>query len=320
MSFKEVIGHTSAVQILQNALKEKRLGLTYLFFGPGGLGKSFLAKQFAKSLNCLAQDTDCCDSCPSCLRSDKLSHPDLHWLDLEGSSNNIRIEQIRTMQESLALRPFEGKAKVFIINNCQNLSEEAANCLLKVTEEPPADSVIILISTDLRLVLPTIASRAQKIKFSSLKRSQIEEVLKRAAGLEPGQIPYLAYYLDGRIGDALTLGKNNFLLERDAILNNFLQNPGQEKFVDFFKDKAKARQFLSILLSWYRDLLFVKVGAGRGRLIHQDKVALIAGAAQKYSYLQLISLVNNLSKSLGLLEHNINIRLVADTVWLNIQC
>lgn len=319
MSFEQVIGHQAAIRILQGSLKEKRLGLAYLFHGPAGLGKSFVAKQYAKSLNCRLQDEDCCDSCPSCLRAEKLSYPDLHWLDLEGASNNIKIEQIRMMQESISLRPFEGNAKAFIINNCQNLTEEAANCLLKVTEEPPADSVIILITSDVRLVLPTIASRCQKVKFSLISRGLIEDVLKKRHSLDGLQSRYLAYCSGGRIADALALHNSGFLSDRDSILAKFSGSLPQGRPEDLFKDKAQGRKALSVLFNWHRDILFVKVGANSDCLINQDKAFELIRQAKHYSYPQLISLLEALSRSFEYLNQNINARILADNLILTMQ-
>src|SRR3990167_3783637 len=257
MSFKEIIGQETAIKILQNSLKERRRGISYLFYGPDGVGKSFTAKQFAKSLNCREDAPDSCEQCPSCFKSDKLEHPDLHWLDLKEDSESVGIEHIRQMQSAVNFKPFEGKVKVFVINNAQALSEEAANCLLKVTEEPPADSVVILITTQLRAVLPTISSRCQKIKFSNLRRMQVEGILSRDYALDLQESSYLARYCDGKISAARALSGGDFLTRRKGILDTFSHGEG---FEEFFKDKAQGKESLSILVSYFRDLMFVKAG------------------------------------------------------------
>jgi DNA polymerase-3 subunit delta' len=318
MSFKEIVGQETAIKILQNSLKERRRGISYLFYGPDGVGKSFTAKQFAKGLNCQEDALDSCEQCPSCLKSDKLKYPDLHWLGLKEDSQSIGIERIRQMQSAVNLKPFEGRVKVFVINNAQALSEEAANCLLKVIEEPPADSVIILITTRLRAVLPTISSRCQKIKFSNLSRMQVEGILKRDYSLDAQQSGYLARYCDGKIAEAGLLSSGDFLARRKGILDTFSRG---EEFSPrggleaFFKDKAQAVQGLSILMSYFRDVLFVKAGMPDEYLINQDRFQEVMSASRMYTHSELLSLLAKLSKSFEYLDQNINLRLLTDNIW-----
>lgn len=321
MSFKEIIGQENAIKILQNSLQERRRGISYLFYGPGGVGKSFTAKQFAKSLNCQEEAIDSCGQCPPCLKSDKLEYPDLHWLDREEDSESIGIEQIRQMQSALNLRPFEGRVKVFVINNAHALSEEAGNCLLKVVEEPPADSVIILITTRLRELLPTLSSRCQKIKFSNLSRMQVEEILKQDHRLDHQQSSYLARYCEGKIAEARALSRGDFLTRRKGILDRFLRpaslaqgvvNRGLE---EFFKDKAQAIQSMSILMSYFRDVLFVKAGMPAECLINQDRLQEVISASRMYNHCELLAILAKLSKGFEYINQNINIRLLADNIW-----
>lgn len=318
MSFAQVVGHKTAVKILQHALKERRLGVSYLFYGPSGLGKSFVAKQFAKSLNCQNQGIDACDKCSSCRRAEKLEYPDLYWLDFEAGSENIKIEQVRAMQNAINLRPFEGRAKVFVINNCQGLTEEAANCLLKVIEEPPLNSLIILITADVHRVLPTIASRCQKIRFINLKKKEVKEILSINQKLDAKTSRYLSLYSDGRIGDCLRLSENGFLSRKDSILDAFLHTSSRMRLDNLFKDKDQAREVLSILLGWFRDLLLAKVNASSEYLINQDRIAELKRQAQRYTHAQLLLVLNSLAKSFEYLKQNINLRLVADTIGMSI--
>lgn len=322
MSFKEIIGQELPIKILKNLLKEKRLGRSFLFYGPLSVGKFFTAKQFAKSLNCESNlGDDSCDNCITCRSSDNLQYPDLHCLDLSNDSDSIKIEQIRSMQNDINLRPYSSNFKVFIINNCQVLTPEAANCLLKVLEEPPSDSVIILITPSLRSLLPTIVSRCQKVKFSSLRRQEVGEFLQRVYKLDKLSSHYLAYYLDGRIGEAISLSKQDFLKDKNIILDKFIHNTNPKEAEELFQDKAQGRKTLSILIAWFRDLMYIKMKLAEEQLINQDRITEIRKEASRYSYRDVISAFNLLTKSFWYLERNINTKLLADNlkarIWKN---
>ncbi len=314
MSFNQVIGQDLAVRILKNALKEKRAGASYLFYGPQGVGKAWTAKQFAKSLNCQKSSSeDSCDACSVCLRIDKREFPDLHWFDDFDGTRSLKIEQVRQLQERISLRPFEGVFKIFVIDNCEVLTLEAANCLLKVLEEPPFDSVIILISRSLNLVIPTIASRCQKIKFNGLSREALESVLNKEHRMDERTSRYLAYYLDGRLGEALELARGDFLGRKNDILDKFIHADNSRELEELFKDKAQGRKTLSILISWFRDILFVKTRVSGG-LINHDRASEIIDWANKYSDAQVFMIFTHLTKTFECMEKNINIKLLIDNL------
>lgn len=317
MSLKQIIGQDIPLRILQNSLKEKRRGLTYLFYGPHGTGKSFTARQFAKALNCQAHSEDSCDVCSSCARIEKLEYPDLHWLDLEEGSSSIKIEQIRGLQNEISLKPFEANTKVFVINNCQNLTLEAANCLLKTIEEPPQDSMIILITTDLRSVLPTINSRALKLRFSQLNRNQTAQLLKKNTALNSEQISFFSHYLEGKISGSGRVNNLEFIRQRENILNTLFNCSPLTKLDDIFKDKNQALGNLYILTSCFRDILFIKFGSRNEYLINQDKITQLNKEADKYTRAQALGILENLTKSFEYIKRNINLRLLTDNILLN---
>jgi DNA polymerase-3 subunit delta' len=191
-------GHDEIVERFRRTLAAGRLASTYLFVGPEGVGKRVFALKLAQALLCTESDEAAlapCGNCSSCLMRQSLSHPDLHLVEREPDAKLLRIKQFigdddHRGQEGLchdiALRPMVGRRRVAIIDDADWLTPESANCLLKTLEEPPPDSIIILIGTSRSRQLPTILSRAQLVRFNPLPVEAVRG-LALAEGLAPDE-------------------------------------------------------------------------------------------------------------------------------------
>jgi DNA polymerase III delta' subunit len=157
MAFKDVVGNERIKRILKLALERGRVPNSLLFCGPEGVGKKAMALTLAKTLNCLNLTTDSCDECPSCEAIDKGVHPDVMVIAAE--KQEIKIEQTRFLKQMAYLRPMTGKKRVFIVVDASEMSDPAANSLLKVLEEPPPYAHLILVTASPFLLFPTILSR-----------------------------------------------------------------------------------------------------------------------------------------------------------------
>jgi len=203
MSFSSIIGHDRPVSILKRAIQNNAVAHAYLFSGEQGIGKRLTALAFAAALNCQAYGPEgACGACPSCRMSAAGAHPDVRIVMPEShdeqllatlnskeaakASDEIKIDQIRRAQESISLRPSEGRKKVLIVDSAEAMNDAAQNAFLKTLEEPPGDSLIILISAMPQSLLPTIRSRCQELKFQPLPRPVLAEELKEKRGLVEG--------------------------------------------------------------------------------------------------------------------------------------
>lgn len=156
---KEASGRLHVVQTLRAAMSKGLGGHAYLFYGPAGIGKKKLAGSIAQALNCLQFPEGPCETCLSCQKVVRRSHPDVHWIAPEGKA--IRIEQVRQVVKAAALQPLEGRRQIFILDAAQGLTPEAANSLLKTLEEPPAPVIFILLAEKPGLLPATVVSRCQ---------------------------------------------------------------------------------------------------------------------------------------------------------------
>ena len=308
MSFKDIKGQSSAIGLLQEYIGQSRLAGGYLFTGAEGIGKKLVALTLAKTLNCLEMQEDCCDKCASCLKIENNQHPDVHIIDPEDSE--IKIDNIRQLQREISFKPYEGKMKVFIINQAHRLNAESSNALLKILEEPPKNSLIILVSGKPALLFKTITSRCKAIKFSALKRAELSVILEKEHGLDKDSAHFLAYYSEGRLGFAIRLKDTDLIREKNAVINKLALSQRIDLDGLPLKDKADLRSHLNILATWFRDIYLIKIGLPHSEVINYDRKNDLLKVMVKFSFPELNVIMRAISDSLLQLEQNINTKLL----------
>ncbi|MCX5702497.1 MAG: DNA polymerase III subunit delta' [Candidatus Omnitrophica bacterium] len=317
MSFKDIKGQDRPIEILKNCIKSSKLTGAYLFLGEEGIGKYLVAKTLAKAVNCLSSQDDSYDTCSSCLKIERNQHPDIHFIEPE-DSEAIKIEYIRDLKKDINLRPYEAKQKVFIINDAHRLTAEAANALLKTLEEPPAHSLIILISSKAALLFKTIISRCKIIRFYPLDRAALTDILKKDYSLDNNLAHFLAYFFEGRIGNILRFKDTDILRDKNRVIDEFtiFKKPGIESLSVQSKDTI--RSYLNILASWFRDIYFIKSGMPHSQLINLDRKDELLRVMNRYSWLELDESLNSISDSLMALEQNINVKLLLSNLRIEL--
>lgn len=307
MPFKDIKGQDKPIGLLKSYMQQSRLGGSYLFSGPQGVGKSLTAKTLAKAVNCLQGGIEPCDKCASCVKIEQGRHPDVFVVQPEGE---IKIEYIRQLQKQISFKPYEAKFKVFILDNAHTLTAEAANSLLKILEEPPASSLIILITDKPALIFKTIISRCKVLKFSPIRRLDLQEILKKEHGLDNGMAHFLAYFCEGRIGSALALKGTDILREKNMVIDKFAFSKNMRLEGLPLQDKEELRRYLNILSTWFRDIYLAKSGLPHLELINLDREEELSRLADKFSFLELGGIINFIADSVTYLDKNINTRLL----------
>jgi len=223
--FENILGQKLAVKLLKNAAKTDRLAGTYLFHGPSGVGKEFASKEFAKALNCETRHGDSCDECSSCQRIGQNKHPDVYWVFPVGKKRVIKISQIREMQRFASMRAFEAKKKVCVIVDAHTLNEQSSNALLKTLEEPPPNTVFILVTDSPETLLPTIRSRSQDVRFISLEKSVLSVILTGKMGVPANEAEVLSQLGLGSMGRAVSYKDEDTKNLRKFILDLLEKGP-----------------------------------------------------------------------------------------------
>lgn len=224
-SFDEVVGQEYIVKTLKNAITKNQISHAYLFSGPRGTGKTSLAKLFAKTINCTGENKPCgeCDNCKETLNN---THPDI--IELDAASNNS-IDNIRDIISKVKYPPLFGKYKVYIIDEVHMLSTSAFNALLKTLEEPPANVIFILATTEPQKIIPTVLSRCQRYNFSKIpadkmKKRVIEILEKENIPYEESAVDEIINLSDGGMRDVLSileqvLSYGNYELHEEDVLH-----------------------------------------------------------------------------------------------------
>jgi len=319
MSFSDIIGHEHNIKVLQRSIDRERLHHAYIFSGPRGVGKGLTAISLAKALNCLEMDTDFCGHCRSCRKIDAGNHPDIKIVEPDGQQ--IKVDQIRELQKDLHYRPFEGKKRVFIIDEADRMGLSAGNSLLKTLEEPPRDSILILVTANFHALLSTVVSRCQRLNFSSLPVSSVEKVLVEKTGTDTKIVRIIASLSEGSIGRALSEDEGSVLAERDRVFSGFA-GLKDKRMLDIFKtaeELAKDEDLGGILRAlkvFYRDMAVLK--GGGGALINSDMVSKIENEVKRTSMEAILEGFELISGTEELIKRNVNKQLALEVMMMRL--
>ncbi|MCF8335696.1 MAG: DNA polymerase III subunit gamma/tau [Bacteroidales bacterium] len=284
-TFDTVVGQSSITTTLKNAIRSNHVAQAYLFCGPRGVGKTTIARIFAKTINCrnLGEDLHPCDECESCKAFNQHRSTNIHELD--AASNNT-VDNIRSLIEQVRIPPQIGKYSIYIIDEVHMLSPSAFNAFLKTLEEPPAHAIFILATTEKHKIIPTILSRCQIFDFNRIKVDDMVQFLenisqKEGVQYERDALNIIAQKADGAMRDALSIYdqvvsfsdeqityqsviENLNVLDFDyyfRLTDAFMEGNHSEALLIFNEILEKgfdAHQFINGLSKHFRDLLVTK--------------------------------------------------------------
>ncbi len=326
------IGHTKAVNILQRALAGGRLSHAYLLVGPRHIGKMTLALDLARAGNCLGETTPCSE-CDQCDRTARGVHADVRLVGLEKSPSgggrtrvNVGIDQVREVQREASLKPYEGRCRTFIFEDATRLSAEAANALLKTLEEPPDQTLLLLLATDKQALPLTVVSRCQTLELRPAAPSLIANHLVDYLGVDADKADEIARLSDGRPGWAVRAAQNPEMLQQVAERLDSVEQVGaaniEERFEYaaslasvFGRDREAAREELTVWLEWWRDLLLTREDTP-GFVKHVSRLESIKEVAEGLTSSQVAGAVGSIRRTMDLLERNVNARLALEGLML----
>jgi len=318
ISFNNIQGHDTCIKYIKSVILKGKINTGYLFSGLEGVGKALTAEVFIKALLCkqINEGTEICGECSSCVRDIIRDHPDVIWIVPE-KNRNIKIEQIRKIKEVLNLKPFESKFNACVIEKAHMMTVEAANALLKVLEEPPKGSLIILISSKRQLLLPTIISRCSEIHFGPISFKAVREIVCNNVDISPTEAEFVSYFSQGSPGRAVQMVQEGLLERKDEIRNLLIAIVKEDNYeclnwdVD---DKNTILEDIELLLMLFRDIVLHKEGV---RELGVDKILEISNSEdifERYNIDKISEIVVKLIRIKQALMGNVNAKLVAQTL------
>jgi len=322
----QVIGQDKILSLLDYSLKTNAIAHAYLLVGPRHVGKGTLAINLAQALNCDGPELPC-GQCRSCQRILEGKHADVTPIGLD-SKTEIGIDDIRGLQRLANLPPYEGKCKVFIIDDAEYLSTEAANSLLKILEEPPPRVVWLLLAAEEEHLLPTIISRCQRLELKPVSSERVQEALVSSYNVDADKAKLLTQLCHGRLGWAVSALANDDILEqrsqRIAKLVSLLTAGLEQRFAyaqelasQFTQNRRAGAAIVETWLDWWRDLMLIKGGC-REAIINVDYEATLKEQARGLSLSEIEGFLANLCLLEEEISKNVNPRLAWEWLMLNL--
>ncbi len=334
-----IIGHEWAVEYLRLSISKGRDAQSYLISGPAGIGKALLALRIAQTLNCEQGGAEPCLACRECRRIERGNHPDVRIAGMASQAAGLRadeaarqkelkIDTVRAWQQDIALRPYEGRRRVFILHDAERLTVEASNAMLKTLEEPPDYATLILVANSADL-LQTIVSRCQLIRLRPLPRRQIETVLREHHDLAESDAAVLAAWSDGRLGWALRMIDTPDELERRAqhlqTLRELETRPGglafrwaEERAKEYRGgEQARVLEWLDLWQSWWRDVLLAAADCPEF-ISNIDCRQDIEAAARRHNIGEVYQFISRINHATRQLRENVNPQLALENLILHL--
>jgi DNA polymerase-3 subunit delta' len=328
MPFRAITGHRPLLELLSRAIAAGTLPPSLLFAGPDGVGKRLTAVALAQALNCERRVAfDACGECAACSRIARGVHADVLIVE-PGETGAIKIEQVREVVDRTGYRPFEGRRRVVIIDGADALGLPAQDAILKTLEEPPSATVFVLITSRPDVLLPTVRSRCQRLRFGPLSPADVASLLIRDHGMSAAAAHAAAAASGGSVARAID-GSGEGAMEARDVAARLLQGAarttdprqrldGARQLTGGGSDRDELSRRLLALSSLIRDLGLLGAHANAATLANADLEPQLASLLRSYDRDRALRAFSAVDRALAALDRNASPKIVADWLALNL--
>jgi DNA polymerase-3 subunit delta' len=321
VTFESLVGQNPAKRLLSRMVDKDRVAHALLFTGIDGIGKQTVAKALAMALNCRKlAGVQACKKCPSCRKMLSDNHPDL--IIVEPSGTFIKIDQVRNLRKRLMFAPVQGGRRMVVVNDSHAMNAEASNAMLKMLEEPPDNTHIVLTAPQTSDLLPTIVSRCQHIAFEPLSFETIAQVLRENQDIDAESARAIAILAKGSLGKALSTETQRWMTWRKELHEriNGIGNASRETLFGFAetlaRDKDRLPDALDVIIVWFRDLMMAKFHPDK--ILNQDCSEVIQRKAREYTVDDLLAKIMTVSDTQRAISRNANRRLALEVMMMQL--
>ena len=325
-SFSEIVGHEQIKEHMQAAIRDKKPFHAYLFQGEEGVGKEALARTFAAGLQCQSESADKpCKECVSCRQMESGNQPDVIWVTREKAS--LGVDEIREqLCNTMDIKPFSSPYKIYLVPEAEKMTEAAQNALLKTIEEPPEYGIVILMTSNISALLPTIQSRCLTMEFRPLSTAVVDSYVKEHCQVPDYQARASAAFAQGNLGKAMRYAKSEDFIERKDHIISLLRHVEQmdlSEMLAVIKDlgtrKDEVRDYIDLMVLWYRDVLLFKATKDINQLLFQDEASYISREASHRSYEKIEEILQAFEKAKVRLRANVNFDITMELMLLTLK-
>ena len=326
VGFNNVIGHEEIIRHLQNAIKTGKISHSYIFAGEPGSGKRLLAGIYAMTLQCEAGGENACGKCESCKKAIGKNHPDIIMVKHE-KPNTISIDEIREqVVNDVDIKPYSSPHKIYIITDAEIMTPQAQNALLKTIEEPPEYAVIMLLTSNIDGLLPTIRSRCVRLDLKVVDDGLVKKYLMEHLHIPDYQAEIDASFAHGSIGkakEAATSQEFADITQKALKILKYADSMEVYELTEAIKNLSSEKQnindYLDIFQFWFRDVLMFKATREIDNLVFKQEINYIREQASQRSYENLEKILEALDKTKVRLRANVNTELALELLFLTIR-
>jgi len=323
LGYREILGHDQIKEHFQKAISGRRISHAYILTGEAGMGRKSLANIFALTLLCEKGKSEPCMECHACKQVISGNHPDLIYVTHEKPAS-IGVDDIREqINDTVMIRPYSSHYKVYIVDEAEKMTIQAQNALLKTIEEPPAYVVMMLLSTNQNLFLPTILSRCVQLKLKPLQDQVVRSYLVESLGVDESSADVYAAFARGNLGKAISLvSSEDFKLMHQEILHllKYIHDTDISELLDYIhklkEDNLDLHECLDFMQLWYRDILLYKVTRDMNTLIFKEEYRAISECGERSTYNGIERILEAIDKAKVRLDANVNMELAMELMLL----
>ena len=324
--FTDIVGQEQLKEHLQNAIATNKVSHAYIINGERNAGKEFIARVFAMTLQCEKGETEPCGECHSCKQALGNNQPDIIYISHE-KPNTIGVEDIRVqINGDIAIKPYSSPRKIYIINEGEKMTPQAQNALLKTLEEPPEYAVILILTTNVEAMLPTVRSRCVVLNMKPVSDRLVKKYLMEQLAVPDYKANISVAFARGNIGKAKMLASSEeFEKVKDEAIT-LVKNINDMEISEIVKAikkiseyKFDVNDYLDILMAWYRDVLLFKATKDVNSLVFKEDIQQIMRMSDRSTYEGIEQIVNALQSAKKRLEANVNFDLTMELLFLAIK-